>query len=103
MYRQIITKCWSIREVNKNLVDRETTKNYSIKFLKKSCDELAFMLRSMNNPDEEIVVVNQKGTRKKFDLQEVADMLSDVRKIFEWNLIDCIDQWAKMKIKDFTR
>lgn len=98
MYREVVTKCWSIREVNKNLLDRETTKNYSIEFLKKSCDELADMLRSMSNLNEEIEVVNLKGMRKKFTLQDVSLMLSDVRKIFEWNLIDCIDKWAKNKI-----
>jgi len=103
MYRDIITKCWSIREVNKNLLDRETTKDYSIKFLKSACDDLAVMLRSISNPDGEIEVVNQKGTRKKFNLQEVAEMLSDVRKIFEWNLIDCIDKWANMKIKEMSK
>lgn len=100
MYRDILTMCWSIKEVNKNLTDRKTTSDYSIKYLKSSCSELAGQMRHLakSMPHEFIEVVDKKGQKKSFDLVEVAVMLYDARKIVELNLIDNIDRWARMRM-----
>jgi hypothetical protein len=97
MYRDVITLCWSIKEVNKNLSDRKPTSDLSIKYLKNACSLLASHLReiSMSNPNEAIGVIDGKGDRRSFSLAEVAEMLYDTKKIIELNLIDNIDAWAK--------
>lgn len=97
MYQDVVTKCWSIREVNKNLIDREATSDLSIDYLTKACGELADLLRSGNNSKMKIEVIDRDGKKKKFTQAEVAEMLEDVKKIFELNLIDCIDRWARSK------
>jgi len=96
MYRDIITMCWSIKEVNKNLADRRSTVDYSIKYLKNACSNLAGMLRQVDKsiPNEAIDVVGNNGQKKTFTLREVADMLYDTKKIIELNLINNIDSWA---------
>ena len=98
MYRDIITMCWSIKEVNKNLTDRKPTSDYSIKYLKNACSELAGMMRKLakSMPNESIDVVDKNGQKKSFALNDVAEMLYDARKIVELNLIDNIDQWARL-------
>jgi hypothetical protein len=100
MYRDIITMCWSIREVNKNLTDRKTTSDYSIKYLKNACSELSSEMRILakSKPNEAIDVVDKKGQKKSFALNDVAEMLYDARKIVELNLIDNIDKWARSHI-----
>lgn len=97
MYRDILTLCWSIKEVNKNLSDRRSTADYSIKYLKDSCSNLAGMLRLVDKsaPNEAIDVVVNSGQKKTFTLKEVADMLFDAKKIIELNLINNIDSWAR--------
>ncbi|MFB3766575.1 MAG: hypothetical protein ACE14P_15190 [Methanotrichaceae archaeon] len=97
MYRNIITMCWSIKEVNKNLSDRRSTVDYSIKFLKNACSDLAGMLRQVDKsvPNEAIDVVGSKGQKMTFTLKEIADMLYDAKKIIELNLINNIDSWAR--------
>ena len=47
MYRDILTTCWSIKEVNKNLSDRKSTSDLSIKYLKNACSVLAGQMRDM--------------------------------------------------------
>jgi hypothetical protein len=47
MYRDILTMCWSIKEVNRNLSDRKSVTDYSIKYLKNACSELAGMIREL--------------------------------------------------------
>jgi len=37
MYRDILTMCWSIKEVNRNLSDRKPISEFSIKYLKNAC------------------------------------------------------------------
>jgi hypothetical protein len=98
MYRDIITMCWSIKEVNKNLADRKPTSDYSIKYLKNACSELASMMRKLakSMPNESLDVVDKNGKKKSFALNDVAEMLYDARKIVELNLIDNIDQWARL-------
>jgi transposase len=102
MYENVVTMCWSIREVNKNLQDRESMTDYSIEYLKKACSDLAKMISSGKNAElkEEIEVVNRAGEATKFTLGEVAEMLGDAKKIIEFNLIDHVDQWAKSKTKN---
>jgi hypothetical protein len=102
MYENVITMCWSIREVNKNLQDRESMADYSIEYLKTACSDLSKMLASGKSADldEEIEVVNRAGNVTKFTVGEVAEMLKDAKKIIEFNLIDHVDQWAKSKAKN---
>jgi len=101
MYRDISTECWSIREVNKNLMDRKLLTDYSIKYLKKACSELAGMIREVasSRPSEAIEVVDKAGNKRSLALNDVAEMLSDPRKIIELNLIDRIDNWAKANLE----
>jgi len=97
MYRDILTMCWSIKEVNKNLADRKATSDYSITYLKNACSALAMMVRdaSKASPSDSIEVVDSAGRKKSFALKDVAEMLYDARKIMELNLIDNIDNWAR--------
>jgi hypothetical protein len=97
VYRDILTMCWSIKEVNKNLTDRKATSDYSITYLKNACSDLAMMVRdaSKASPDDSIEVVDKAGQKKRFALKDVAEMLYDARKIMELNLIDNIDRWAR--------
>ena len=97
MYRDILTMCWSIKEVNKNLTDRKITSDYSIAYLKNACSELALMVRDAGkaSPGDSIEVVDKAGKKKSFALKDVAEMLYDTRKIMELNLIDNIDLWAR--------
>lgn len=99
MYDDVITTCWSIREVNRNLTDREQMADYSISYLKKACLDLSRMLVSggVFDQEEEIEVVNRAGRRTKFTIGEVAEMLTDTKKILEFNLIDHVDRWARSK------
>ena len=99
MYQDMLTICWSIKEVNKNLSDRKQLTDYSIKYLKNACMELAEMIKKMasSRPGEQIVVVSKNGQKKLFALREVAEMLYDPRKIVELNLIDNVDLWARSK------
>ena len=102
MYDKVITMCWSIKEVNKNLQDRESMADYSIEYLKKACSDLSEMLASEKSVDldEEMEVLNRAGNATKFTVGEVAEMLRDTKKIIEFNLIDHVDQWAKSKAKN---
>ena len=99
MYRDIITMCWSIKEVNRNLSDRMTTADFSIEYLKKACLKLSDLIRDLGKemPDEALEVVNDEGQKKRFSLPDVADMLQDSRKILEYRLIDLIDSWARLQ------
>lgn len=99
MYENVVTMCWSIKEVNKNLQDRESMTDYSVEYLKKACSDLSKMLASEKGEklNEEIVVVNRAGDATKFTIGEVAEMLNDAKKIIEFNLIDNVDRWAKSK------
>jgi hypothetical protein len=101
MYRDIATMCWSIKEVNKNLSDRKTVSDYSIKYLKNGCSELAGMIRELDKsvPGEAIEVTDQKGLKKRIYLNDISEMLYDARKIMELNLIDNIDSWARMHLE----
>ncbi len=96
MFRDILTTCWSIKEVNKNLADRKPTSDYSIRYLKNACSVLAGHIRELGKsmPDEKIEVVDRSGQKKSFALNDVAEMLYDTRKIVELNLIDNISRWA---------
>jgi hypothetical protein len=100
MYRDILTICWSIKEVNKNLTDRKSTSDFSIKYLKNACSVLAGQMREISKsmPKEILEVVDKKGEKKSFTLHEVAEMLYDTRKIMELNLIDNISRWAKVRV-----
>jgi len=100
MFRDILTICWSIKEVNKNLSDRKSISDVSIKFLKNSCSNLAGLIRAAGKtmPNESLLVVDKMGAKKSFSLSEVAEMLYDTRKIVELNLIDNISQWARAKL-----
>jgi predicted RNA-binding protein with EMAP domain len=102
MYENVITMCWSIKEVNRNLQDRESMADYSIEYLKKACQDLSQMLTTGRaiDLDEEIEVVNRAGKAVKFTVGEVAEMLNDTKKIIEFNLIDHVDKWAKSKAKN---
>ena len=97
MYKDIITICWSIREVNRNLSDRQSTSDYSIRYLKKACSDLAVMMRDLGRtaPDGKIEVIDKNGQKKLFSFNQVSDMLYDTKKILEFNLIDNISQWAQ--------
>lgn len=97
MYRDILTICWSIKEVNKNLTDRKSTSDFSIKYLKNACSNLAGLMREMGKsmPKEVIEVVDRNNAKKSFPLNEVAEMLYDARKIVQLNLIDNISRWAR--------
>lgn len=97
MYQDIQTICWSIKEVNKNLADRKQLSDYSIKYLKNACLNLAKMIKDASNSrsDETMEVTSRNGQKKTLALKEVSEMLSDPRKIIELNLIDNIDRWAK--------
>jgi len=99
MNRDILTLCWSIKQVNKNLSDRKSTSDYSIKYLKSSCSDLAGMMRTLakSMPQEAIDVVDKKGEKKRIALNDVSEMLYDARKIVELNLIDNIDSWARAR------
>lgn len=99
MYEDVVTMCWSIKEVNKNLQDRESMTDYSVEYLKKACSDLSEMIASGKGTDltEEIVVVNRAGEASKFTVGEVAKMLNDTKKIIEFNLIDNVGRWAKSK------
>ncbi len=101
MYRDILTVCWSIKEVNKNLSDRKSITDYSIKYLKNACSELAGMIRelSISAPGEAIEVTDKKGQKSKIYLSDVSEMLYDARKIMELNLIDNIDRWARLHLE----
>ncbi|MFZ2471709.1 MAG: hypothetical protein WAW52_07165 [Methanothrix sp.] len=100
MYRDIITICWSIKEVNKNLADRKSTSDFSIKYLKNACSVLAGQMRTISKsmPQEVLEVVDKRGEKKSFTMHEVAEMLYDTRKIIELNLIDNISRWAKARM-----
>ena len=100
MYRDILTTCWSIKQVNRNLADRKLTSDYSIKYLKNACSELANMIRKMakSMPDETLEVVDKTGHKKSIALKDVAEMLYDARKIMELNLIDNVGNWAKARM-----
>ena len=100
MYRDILTTCWSIKEVNKNLTDRKSTSDFSIKYLKNACSVLAEQMRKVSKsmPQEVIEVIDKKGGKKSFTMHEVAEMLYDTRKIVELNLIDNISLWAKARM-----
>lgn len=101
MYNNILTMCWSIKEVNKNLSDRDTMTDYSVGYLKKACSDLSTILTSGGaNLEEVIEVVDRTGETKRFTLREVAKMLSDAKKIIEFNLIDHVDQWARNRSED---
>ena len=77
MFRDILTICWSIKEVNRNLQDRESMTDYSIEYLKKACRDLSEILATGKAADlkEEIEVVNRSGKAAKFKMAEVAEML----------------------------
>jgi hypothetical protein len=100
MFRDILTICWSIKEVNKNLSDRKSISDVSIKYLKNSCSNLAGLVREAGKtmPNEVLLVVDKKGAKKSLSLNEVAEMLYDPRKIVELNLIDNISQWARAQL-----
>jgi len=97
MYGYILTICWSIKEVNRNLSDRPATSDYSIRYLKKACSDLAVLMRELGRalPDEKIEVVDGNGQKRPFLINEVSDMLYDTKKILEFNLIDNISHWAQ--------
>ena len=100
MYKDILTMCWSIKEVNKNLTDRKSISEYSIKYLKNACSDLAGIMRKMakSMPDETLEVVDKTGNKKRIALKDVAEMLYDTRKIMELNLIDNVGDWAKARM-----
>ena len=99
MYSDILTICWSIKEVNRNLSDRQATSDYSIRYLKKGCSDLALMMRELGRalPDDKIEVIDRHGQKKSFSINEVSDMLYDTKKILEFNLIDNISRWAEAR------
>ncbi|MDD1752652.1 MAG: hypothetical protein LUQ38_06120 [Methanotrichaceae archaeon] len=105
MYRDIITMCWSIKEVNRNLSDRMATADFSIEYLKKACLNLSDLVRDLGKemPDEALEVVNDKGQKIKFSLSDIADMLQDSKKILEYRLIDLIDSWARRQYEKSAR
>ena len=100
IYRDILTMCWSIKEVNRNLSDRKPTSDFSIKYLKNACSTLAGLMRETgkSSPDEKLEVVDKGGAKKSFTLGEVSEMLYDPRKIVELNLIDNISRWARARL-----
>lgn len=100
IYRDILTMCWSIKEVNRNLSDRKSTTEFSIKYLKNACSDLAGLMRETGKsmPDERLEVADRGGAKKSLSLQEVSEMLYDPRKIVELNLIDNVGHWARSKL-----
>ena len=102
MYRDILTICWSIKEVNRNLTDRKSTSDFSIKYLKNACSDLAGLIRETgkSTPEERLQVVDKSGAKKSLSLQEVSEMLYDPRKIVELNLIDNISRWARTRLPE---
>jgi hypothetical protein len=100
MYKDILTICWSIKEVNKNLADRKGLTDYSITYLKNACSKLAGMVRdvSRSKPGAKIDVVDKAGRKKTIALADAAEMLYDTKKIMELNLIDNIDRWARAEM-----
>ena len=105
MYRDIITMCWSIKQVNRNLSDRMATADFSIKYLNKACLKLSDLIRDLAKemPDVALEVVNDKGQKIKFSLSDIADMLQDSKKILEFRLIDLIDSWARQQYEKSVR
>lgn len=99
MYSDILTICWSIKEVNKNLSDREALVDYSVRYLKKACSRLGEMLVQIDSqsPGEEITVKDRDGRERRFLLKEISKMLLDAKKVVEFNLIDNIESWARSK------
>ncbi|MDD1752845.1 MAG: hypothetical protein LUQ38_07140 [Methanotrichaceae archaeon] len=99
MYRDIITTCWSIKQVNRNLSDRMATTDFSIKYLNEACLKLSDLIRDLAKemPDVALEVVNDKGQKVKFSLSDIADMLQDSKKILEFRLIDLIESWARQQ------
>jgi len=97
MYRDIHTVCWSIKQVNKNLGDRKSLADYSIKYLKNACSELSAMIKDVgaNSPGGALDVIDKNGKKNTYSLDEVSGMLLDARKVIELNLIDNIDKWAR--------
>ncbi len=94
--------CWSIKEVNKNLSDRKSVTDYSIKYLKNACSQLAGMIRELDRskPGVAIDVTDKKGQTRRISLSDISEMLYDARKIVELNLIDNIDRWARKHLED---
>lgn len=99
MYSDILTMCWSIKEVNRNLSDREPLIDYSVGYLKKACARLGEMLINIDSqyPGEEISVRDGSGRERRFSLKEIAKMLLDAKKVVEFNIIDNIESWARSK------
>ena len=105
MYRDIITMCWSIKEVNRNLSDRRATADFSIEYLKRACLKLSNLIRDLGEemPDVALEVVNDKGQKIKLSLSDIADMLQDFKKILEYRLIDLLDSWARQQYEKSAR
>jgi hypothetical protein len=105
MYRDIITMCWSIKEVNKNFSDRRATADFSIEYLKKACLKLSNLIRDLGKemPDVALEVINDKGQKINFSLSDIADMLQDFKKILEYRLIDLLDGWARQQYEKSAR
>ncbi|MCQ8902868.1 MAG: hypothetical protein NQU42_02040 [Methanothrix sp.] len=99
MYSDVLTMCWSIKEVNKNLSDREPLMDYTVRYLKNACSRLGEMLIQIDaqSPGEEIGVRDRDGRERRFSLKEIAKMLLDAKKVVEFNLIDNIESWARSK------
>ncbi len=99
MYSDILTMCWSIKEVNKNLSDREPLVDYAVRYLKNSCARLGDMLLRIDSesPGEEITVKDRDGRERRFSLKEIAKMLLDAKKVVEFNIIDNVELWARSK------
>lgn len=99
MYSDILTMCWSIKEVNKNLSDREPLMDYTVRYLKNACSRLGEMLIHIDSqsPGEEISIRDRDGRERRFSLKEIAKMLLDAKKVVEFNLIDNIESWARSK------
>ncbi len=97
MIEDILTLCWSIKEVNRNLSDRKATSDFSISYLKKACAELAMEMRDQakSKPNETVEVTDKKGHKEKIVLAKASEMLHDARLIMEFNLIDNISLWAR--------
>ena len=103
MIEDILTLCWSIKEVNRNLSDRKATSDFSINYLKKACIELAMEMREQgkSRPNETLEVIDKKGHKEKIVLTKVSEMLHDARLIMEFNLIDNISRWAREQQVEF--
>ena len=65
----ISTICWSIKEVNRNLSDRQATSDYSI-VSQETCSDLVVIMRDLGRipPDEKIEVID-KNAKKALQLQ----------------------------------